>query len=555
MTTKNNFLSHTEYEEILETLHELLAQEHVVVLGGEAGSGKTTLARSFVERFQAEYQHIIWIDAATPELLLCSVQALSADERMFTRPLPADIEGITACIQDWALHLPQSLLVLDHVQLADPESPEYAQFGGSATQRPAAHMLLLPAANTRPADIAYLPLQPFDTQTGTRFVVSQAQHLDTQTCSEDISPTMLASAGELARELQGLPLPLLLASRLLALTSMDFSAYLAAYRDLPEPAMRTTDEASAITALTLELILQHLAHSSPPARAMLTCGALLAPQPIPPALFEQPALLPVLFSDLPAGDQQASRLGDIREALQTLLATGLLEETAGSDELSMPRQVHALLRTTLSTEQALSISEALSLACLQLAQAQTRETPTLYLLLAGHIRALAVWYDGPTEATEKVAEAFAWAASLLHEINLPRESVQLLHAALMIWERTLGPVHPTIAGTLTHLALLHARLQEYRAAEIHATSAITTTSQALGINHPKVLYGLLVLSQIYLQQGKHQQARLCLEKALSTGDVVGLQQHPYYKDVQRQLEALHQKDFDKIDGITRVEPE
>lgn len=555
MTTRNNFPPHAEHEEILETLHELLAKEHVVALGGEAGSGKTTLARNFVNRFQAEYQHIIWIDAATPELLLCSVQALAADERLFTRPLPADIEGITACIQDWALHLPQSLLVLDHVQLADPESPEYAQFGGTATQRPAAHMLLLPAANTRPADIAYLPLQPFDTRTGTRFVMSQAQLLDAETSPDELSLTTLASAGELVRELQGLPLPLLLASRLLALTSLDFSAYLAAYRDLPEPAMRATDEASAITALTLELTLQHLARSSPLARAMLTCCALLAPQPIPLTFFEQPALLPVLFPDFPALDQQASRLENIHEALQTLLAAGLLTETADSDELSMPRQIHTLLRTTLSTEQVLPISEALLLACLQLAQAQTRETPTLNLLLAGHIRALAVWYDGPTEASEKVAEAFAWAASLLHEVNLPRETVQLLHAALVIWERTLGPVHPTIAGTLTHLALLHARLQNYRAAEIHATSAITTTSQALGVNHPKVLYGLLVLSQIYLQQDKHQQARLCLEKALSTGDVVGLQQHPYYKDAQRQLEALYQKDFDKVDGAADVEPE
>jgi hypothetical protein len=536
--------SNSAYEEMLEALHERLAHERVVVLQGARGLGKTTLARNFVSRFQSEYQHVIWIDAATPELLLCSVQALAKDEDLFSQPLPRDIVGITACIQDWTTRLTQTLLVLDHVQLADPGSFAHGQFENSTGPRPTAHILLLPTEEVPGEHFASLTVQPHE---GTSFLVSQAHHL--QATSEGIeyfTPANADEADELVRELQGLPLPLLLAGRLLSLATMEYADYLAAYRDAPEPAMPRTSAANTITALAVELSLRYLAASAPLAHTILTCCALLAAHPIPPALFQQPALAPLLSPGDPAADQPAPSGLQIQEVLQTLLHTGFLKKSTNTDEIQMQRLLQELVRSTLSPELALQIAGPLVQACLQLAQAQAQSAPRLYLLLAGHIRVLAARFTGPVHTSEKVAEAFLWSASLLNEASLLHEAITLLQTALLIWERTLGPIHPTIAGTLTQLAQLYARVPSYAEAEIYAVRAIMTTSQASGINHPRVLYGLLVLARIYQQEGKSQEAIHCLKKALLIGNTVNLQHHPYYGEAQRQLALLSQVQADDI---------
>jgi tetratricopeptide (TPR) repeat protein len=87
---------------------------------------------------------------------------------------------------------------------------------------------------------------------------------------------------------------------------------------------------------------------------------------------------------------------------------------------------------------------------------------------------------------------------------------------------------------------MNAKLGQYTQAETYAQQAITGTSQALGVNHPNVLYCMTTLEQVYQQQHKYLEARLCYEKALSIGERVNLhlQEHPHYQAARQLLSTI-----------------
>lgn len=391
----------------------------------------------------------------------------------------------------------------------------------------------------RPA-ATFLRLSPLTTSEGARLALCRAGLLAVDAALEQAGEEQRQLALELARELHSLPLALELAGGYLRATGSGLQEYLLAFRDDPtEP--DNTDAALQIIIPACNLILAHLERARSTVLAVLQVCTLLAPTGIPPALFQQESLRTTLF---PEQEEQSAAL--LRGALRSLLACGLLatRDVAGASSiprtLEMPPLLRIVLRKLVPEERQRQLREQLLHACLQLALSEANQEQTLpaYVNLAGHIWFLFAQDEQRVYTAEKTAEAFTWAASVLDEQGLVREAEALLDKALNTWARALGSAHPTVAGVQLHLAILNARLQQYVQAESYAQLAITNTSQALGVNHPNVLYSIIVLGQIYQQQRKDQNARLCYEKALSIGERVGLRGHPHYLAAFRLLEGM-----------------
>lgn len=574
-------------EAFLKTLRETLQAERLAVITGARGVGKTAVAREYARRFASEYQQVLWIDATMFSSLLSNALELA---QRFDLPLEQgqDIASITAAIQGWVSTRTNTLVVLDNVVIPPKALPvrqtrpigghilfiarDLESNPGAARQLEvflAAHADQLratldgsahpaqPSPDERdhefqsafdqsadqpqsvldeqaaPPATTLLRLSPLTASEGAQLALCRAELLAAGAALEQVDDERRLLALELSRELRGLPLALDLAGGYLRATGSSLQEYLLAFRDDPTQP-DTTDEALQTIIPACNLILAQLERSWPTAQTVLQICTLLAPTGIPSALFQQESLQATLF---PEQERQSAAL--LKEALRLLLTCGLLvrRSVPGAPRaasalhiLEMPPLLRIALRKLVPEEQEHRLREQLLHACLQLALSEANQEQTLpaYINLAGHIWFLSVQDEKRVYTAAKTAEAFTWAASVLGEQGLVREAEALLDRALNTWKSTLGLTHPTIAGVQLHLAILNAKLQHYALAESYAQLAITNTSQALGVNHPNVLYCLTILGQIYQQQSKNQNARLCYEKAISIGERVGLREHPHY---------------------------
>lgn len=542
----------------LRTVRETLLAERLAVITGPRGVGKTALAREYARRFASEYQQVLWIDATLFSSLLSD--ALNLAQR-FDLPLgrKQNIIGVVAAVQEWASARQQTLVVLDNV-VFPPGAPSAAQ-----TQPIGGHILLIardlegapdaarqlqsvldeyanqfpplhPELAEQPA-ATFLRLRDLTASEGALLVLRRANLLSGEETLEQAGDEQRQLALELARELRGSPLALHLAGAYLRLAGTDLQDYLLAFRSDPTQPGSAGSEALQVIAPACNLLLAHLERAQPGALAILQTCALLAPTAIPLALLQQENLRQTLFLEQ---EEKPEEL--LSNTLQTLLACGLLAERGASFTLAMPPLLQVAIRQLMPLEKQRGLREHLLRACAQLALAEENELQTLAtaINLVGHIWFLASQDAEQVYPEKEVADALGWAASLLGEQDLVSEAEPLLQRALTIWERTLGLTHPTLAGAQFHLAILNARLKQYAQAETYAQMAITNTSYTLGVNHPNVLRCLTALGQIYQQQEKHQNARLCYEKAIFIGDRVGLQTHPYYQAARQALETLQE---------------
>ncbi len=94
------------------------------------------------------------------------------------------------------------------------------------------------------------------------------------------------------------------------------------------------------------------------------------------------------------------------------------------------------------------------------------------------------------------------------------EAATHLQAALTIYEQTLGPMHPEVAGTLVNLGELAYKRERFDEASAYYHRALNIGEQAFGLDHPFMAYPRLGLAKIALAQGKPEQARRECEQLL-----------------------------------------
>lgn len=531
------------HEEILQSLRETLLAKHVVVLTGARDSGKTALAREYARRFAHEYEQVLWLDMATPESLLTCILAQGQRFPLPEEALQKGFAGISEMLATWANQW-NALLVFDTISW--PELPAQTKLP-YRERTPRAHMLLIEQDEERLPTVNSLVMRRLTAAEGARLVALSSTQDDAQH----------RLALELARELSCLPLALTLARGYLDVTGCGLQDYLFAYRDCPARPGSSSDRATQTLEIACDLTLARLAQSQSAALLILQACALLSSCAIPRALFMQDHLWPEVSSD--TDEAWANQL---REALQALLNYRLLEMHDETDTLTISPLLTAVLHPLWSQEQRQAREEQLMIACLRLARAyerafeQKRERGLLAPLcaLAGHIRALANGHKASAFLSGETAEACLWSAQLLGGLGLVREGEPLLSKALHTWEQIPGSPRTSIADTLFSLAVFYAQLQHYPVAETYGLRAITVTAEALGPAHPGVLGRLNILADIYRQQGKLKEARLCYEKVISIGERAGLQQHSSYRSARISWLKLKRQDTTSSSGPAGASP-
>ena len=74
--------------------------------------------------------------------------------------------------------------------------------------------------------------------------------------------------------------------------------------------------------------------------------------------------------------------------------------------------------------------------------------------------------------------------------------------SLIIFEKTLGSDHPTVAAALNNLAELYVAQGRYAKAEPLHKRSLTIREKALGPGHPDVGASLNNLAALYVAQGR-----------------------------------------------------
>ena len=87
------------------------------------------------------------------------------------------------------------------------------------------------------------------------------------------------------------------------------------------------------------------------------------------------------------------------------------------------------------------------------------------------------------------------------------EAEPLLHRALAIQEKALGPEHPDVATSLHHLALLYRDQGAYAGAEPLYKRALAITERALGPDHPKLATTLESYAGLLRKMGREDEAK------------------------------------------------
>jgi tetratricopeptide (TPR) repeat protein len=87
---------------------------------------------------------------------------------------------------------------------------------------------------------------------------------------------------------------------------------------------------------------------------------------------------------------------------------------------------------------------------------------------------------------------------------------------LAIFEKALGPDHPSVASALNDLAELYKKEARYADSEPLYKRALAIREKVLGPDHPDVAQSLNNLADLYSAQGRHADAEPLYKRALAS---------------------------------------
>jgi tetratricopeptide (TPR) repeat protein len=133
---------------------------------------------------------------------------------------------------------------------------------------------------------------------------------------------------------------------------------------------------------------------------------------------------------------------------------------------------------------------------------------------AAHREALAL-RRREDEAPHLIADALFNLGAVLASDERVEEAIPLMHEAIGIWTRELGPQHPRMLTALSNLAVLAKIEADYAGAHAYAEQLLALTRSVRGELHPDFAYNLAVLGAIENWQGDFIAAKDHFDRALA----------------------------------------
>jgi tetratricopeptide (TPR) repeat protein len=248
---------------------------------------------------------------------------------------------------------------------------------------------------------------------------------------------------------------------------------------------------------------------SPDAEIIMGVTALLAPVPIPFAIFSHPRLASA----------------DVDGAFRALAEVSLIS-TGVDDRGNNTFTVHRLVQTIMKER----LADAGSCADLGIDLLATRVRDDALWdtcrALAPH--ALVVLRLEPIEERGQL-DAASLSANIgvyFHHIGRYAEARPLLERALAVREKVLGPKHPDTATSLNNLAASLSDQGDYAGARTLHERALANQEEVLGREHPNTAISLSNLAVVLQAHGDYAGARPLLERALAIREKVLGPEHP-----------------------------
>jgi tetratricopeptide (TPR) repeat protein len=520
----------------LQQIAGALSDRRATVLTGPEGSGKTALALEFAHRYGRYFPGgVFWIGCSVPSTLAVQVAACGRSDAMDLRPDFAGLsldEQVRLVLGAWQGDTPRLLLYDD--------CDEPARLRDLLPGRGGAHILITSRSRgwDGPPQPAVLPVGPLPREHGVAVLSGFRPDLAAQP----------AALGQIARELDDLPLALNLAGGVLAIQpELTPEAYRQRLRDPgvearalelegPEPVpgepphrplaaifgRRRTQPSSparapaAARAFVLALLGLEQVDGAGRARALLARAARLAPAPIPEELLLATLVEgPPSASEAPRSDQSPAPVGEdeAREALARLVRLTLLE---GDGPCLWPhRRLAAYLDRSVADDEGRRAVERALVALAR--EANQIGDATRQLLLAPHLEAAA---RSAADRGEDLhgAQLSTELGRLLWALGDPASAGLHLERALSIHERLLGPESAETIGGLQSLGSLRRAQGDLNAARACLEEALVRAERALGDDHPLTAAVLTDLGWVRQGQGDPAGARRCLERAVELSE-------------------------------------
>ncbi len=441
-------------EEELRTLDQQLTQCGASailqprVIGGLGGIGKTRLAIEYANRHRDEFTAVLFVSANTRADLETNIAKLCADDTALDLPefqRAPQAEQYAAAMR-WLSQSTGWLLILDNV---DTEEALEAVQSLAATLH-GGHILITSRLTGWGGSVRTIPLDVLPLEDAVALLLQRANE-----GRRKPRPSDAEKARALATELGCLPLALTHAAAYVRWHNKTFDRYLTEFDKAlafhrkamidydPDP---NTDRAAKTVATTYFLSIDLL---GPAEKALLRAASVLAPAPIPLAMFAQcpeeyKALIDLWCEEY--GEAMVER--DVEDALSDLANYSLVER--GDGDFSIHRMERLVLSHRIPKESLPRWVEATRATLQKYAPDETAESPNTWPVwdkLRPHAEALYIAQSEDHRVSPSLPLLIAL-GQLYYGKSLYNENLAVDEVALSLAEQTEGAESETVAGRL-----------------------------------------------------------------------------------------------------------
>ncbi|NEV77742.1 tetratricopeptide repeat protein [Rhodopseudomonas sp. BR0C11] len=493
----------------------------ITALHGLRGVGKTVLAAAYAERHRDACRATWWIRAATESTMRADLVGLGvqlgwvvADEKE---------EPALAIVMQRLRDDGQGLLLIYDNAIDANAIRTYVQRAGEA------RLIVTSNAPNWGSVAEPVEIEVWPEEVGADFLTARVGRSGDRQAALTLSDA-----------LGGLPLAHEQAAAYCERTGISFSEYLKRFTQAPAKLLDAdkdapTDYHDRLTvAKTFALAIDEAAKLHPAAEPLITCAALLAPEPIPLFLFsEAREAFGESFASVIEGD-------GLDEAVAALRAFALIDREAISDERDPTIEtdcirLHRLVREVAIVRADEDVAEDFQRRLVEAMAALYPHDSDSQPMVWPRVRRLDAIALALADVDPAMLEGSQRAASyLLNQLGLYRVGCLAAYAAarpllergLSLNEVLLGPEHRVTALSLNNLGYLLQAQGDLAGAKPYYERALAIREKAFGPDHPDTALSLNNLGALLQALGDLAGAKSYYERALAINEKAFGPDHP-----------------------------